>query len=177
MKSFDDYVSDLAVKHRETQAFWHLVLSGDAALPAVRRGLSSRDPKIRVDCTRVLDHLVNEDSWPELIAMVGDRDPAVRAWALHSLACDRCKENACRPDKFEVMLRAIASMQTDPVPHVRGAAIEVVARWVYDDPDAEAAIIDTRDNDPDPGVRKKASWWAPGGVRYEKKKPKARVAR
>jgi HEAT repeat protein len=177
VKTYDDYVAELAIKHRESAAFWHLVYSGEAALPAVRKGLSSRDPKIRRDCTRVLDHLVNEDSWPELIAMVGDRDPNVRAWALHSLACDRCKENSCRPDKDEVMLRAISAMQTDPVAGVRSMAVEVVARWVYDDADAEAAITDVRDSDPDPGVRKKAGWFAPGGVRYEKKKPKSRPRR
>jgi len=42
---------------RGRSAYWHLVLSGEPALPAVRRGLRSSNPRIRELCTQSLDHL------------------------------------------------------------------------------------------------------------------------
>jgi HEAT repeat protein len=176
VKSFDDYVRDLAVKHREKQAFWHLVLSGPPALPAVRRGLLSEDDAIRVGCTKVLDHLVDEDSWPELIAMIDDDNPEVRRWTLHSLACERCKESGCSlPERNEVLPPAIKALESDPDQHVRQSAVGVVAQWMYDESDAAAALARAHASDPHPAVRKMAGWFVPGGARYERLK--ARVTR
>lgn len=178
MKTFEDYVEELGVKHRSKQAFWHLVLSGAPALPAVRRGLSSPNGRVRAECTRVLDHLVDEESWPELIGMLDDDEAAVRTWAMHALACDRCKDNECRPDKRDVFPKALEALRNDDDPFVRAIAVEVVARWVYDDEHAEHALIDACANDPSPAVRKKASWFVPGGTVYEKNSPKVpRVTR
>jgi HEAT repeat protein len=174
VKSFDEYVQDLGVKHRFKQAFWHLVLSGADALPAVRRGLLSDDDAIRVGCTRVLDHLVDEESWPELIAMIDDDNPEVRAWTLHSLACDRCKESGCSlPERNEVLPPAIRALESDPDQHVRQSAVGVIAQWMYDESDAAAALARAHVSDPHPAVRKKAGWFIPGGARYERLKPRA----
>ena len=171
--TFDDYVAQLAIPHRSKHAFWHLVLSGADALPAVRRGLASDDHAVRLGCTRVLDHLVDEESWPELIAMLDDDDAETRYWALHSLACERCKDNACRPTKSEVLTPAIRILHSDPDRHVRSSAVGVVAMFVHTDGEAERALVDAHTTDPDPAVRKKAGWFVPGGVRYEKTKPRA----
>ncbi|HVV36486.1 MAG TPA: HEAT repeat domain-containing protein [Acidimicrobiales bacterium] len=174
MTPYDNWVADLAVKHRAKDAFWRLVLSGPAALPAVRRGLVSDNDDIRVGCTKVLDHLVDEESWPELIAMIDDANPDVRMWTLHSLACDRCKESGCAlPERSEVLPPAIRALESDPDQHVRQMAVGVIAQWMYDDADAAAALRRAHEADPHPAVRKKAGWFIPGGARYERLKPRA----
>jgi HEAT repeat protein len=174
----DDYfawVERLAVPHHHKEAFWHLVLSGPPALGAVRAGLAHDDASVRAGCARVLDHLVDDESWPDLLEVLDDADAGVRLNALHALACDRCKENGCTPTKATVLPHALERLRRDPTPIVRAIALEVVARWVHEDPDALDAIVAAQRDDPDPGVRKKAGWFVPGGVRYEKTKPKARA--
>ena len=171
---FDQYVAWLGVAHRAKHAFWHLVLSGEDALPAVRRGLASDNNDVRVGCTKVLDHLVDDESWPELVAALDDPDPRVRMWALHALSCDRCKDNSCRADKADVLPRAVRILESDPDRHVRAHAVGLVGRWVHDDDGvAVAALINAHDNDPHPAVRKSAGWVTPGGPIYEKTKPRA----
>jgi HEAT repeat protein len=170
----DEMVGLLATPHRAQRAYWHLVLSGSAALPAVRRGLSHDNADVRLHCVKALDHLVDEDSFPALIAMLSDDDPRVRRDALHALACDRCKENACRPEIGAVLPLGIRLLQTDPDRHVRAMAAEVVGRWVHTDACAQEAIGAARDEDGDPSVRKKAGWYAPGGPIHRKTKPKVR---
>jgi len=174
----DDYfawVERLSIPHHNREAFWHLVLSGPPALDAVRAGLAHDDPAVRVGCTRVLDHLVDEASWDDLLTMLDDDDEEVRVSALHALACDRCKENGCAPSKASVLPHAMRAMRDDPAPFVRAIAIEVVGRWVHGDDEIAAALERVVREDPDRGVRKKATWFVPGGVRYEKTKPKVRA--
>jgi len=100
--------------------------------------------------------------------MLDDHDARVRWDALHALACDRCKDSACRPAKADVLPRAVALLSADPSPHVRAIACEVVGRWVHDDGTAEQALVTSQHDDPSPAVRKKASWYAPGGTIFRK---------
>jgi HEAT repeat protein len=174
----DDYfawVERLTIPHHNREAFWHLVLSGPPALDAVRAGLAHDEAVVRVGCTRVLDHLVDDASWSDLLAMLDDEDAEVRWSALHALACDRCKDNGCMPSKAKVVPYAMRSLREDPAPLARAIAIEVVGRWVHGDDEIVAALEDVARDDPDRGVRKKAAWFLPGGVRYEKTKPKVRT--
>lgn len=167
----DDYpgwVDLFADPIRSRRAYWHLVASGQPALEAVRAGLHHEQPDVRMFCARVLDHLADEDSFPDLIAMLADPDPRVRGHTLHALACDRCKDNACRPAKEDVLPRAIQLLGGDPDRGVRAGAVEVVGRWVHSDERAAVALVAARDHDPAPAVRKKAGWYAPGGTIFKK---------
>lgn len=168
---FASWVTHLADPTRAKRAYWHLVMSGDAALPAIREGLRHECADVRMYCSKALDHLVDEESFPELVAMLGDPDPRVRWDTLHALACDRCKDNACRPNKDDVLPRAIALLQEDASDHVRAIACEVVGRWVHTEQVAASALTRARDNDRSPAVRKKAGWYAPGGTIYRKTQP------
>ena len=170
---FEVFVAHLAVPHRASHAFWHLVLSGSDALPAVRAGLRHDAADVRRYCVKVMDHLVDEDAFPALLQMLDDADPRVRYEALHALACDRCKVTTCRPSKADVLPGAIRLLREDPDDHVRAMACEVVGRFVHSDHDAESALIAARDDDPSPSVRKKAGWHAPGGAIYLKRRPRA----
>ncbi|MEN3271311.1 MAG: hypothetical protein V7636_72 [Actinomycetota bacterium] len=176
----DDYfawVERLTIDHHHKEAFWHLILSGPDALPAVRAGLAHDDPVVRAGCLRVLDHLVDDDAWGDLLEMLDDENAEVRFHALHALACDRCKENGCAPTKATVLPHALRVLRDDPAGPIRGMALEVVARWVHTDEVALDAITRAHESDPDRSVRKKAGWFVPGGPRYEKTKPKVRRGR
>lgn len=168
---FLGWVVLLADPLRARRAYWHLVASGEDALPAVRAGLRDANPDVRMYCARALDHLVDAESFPDLVAMLDDPDPRVRWDTLHALACDRCKDTACRPVKRDVLSRAITVLRHDRSRHVRAMAAEVVGRWVHEDPSAASALCNARDNDPEPSVRKKAGWYAPGGTIYRKTQP------
>ena len=172
---FFGWVERLAIPHHQKEAMWHLILSGPPALDAVRAGLASDDPAIRRGCTQVLDHLVDDDALADLVEMVTDDDAAVRGSALHALACERCKENGCTPSMATVLPAALDRLRNDPNGHVRNNALGVVGQWVHQSADALAAVIEAHEHDPHPAVRKMAGWFVPGGVRYEKTKPKVRA--
>jgi hypothetical protein len=57
-------------------------------------------------------------------------------------------------------------------PHVRAMAIELAGRWVHSHPAACHAIEHAAAHDPSPAVRKKASWYAPGGTIYRRTRPR-----
>src|SRR5207302_8216910 len=138
-------VETLADRRGAGRAYWHVVLSGAPALPAVREGLRHPDGEVRDYCTKALDRLVDRDTYPQLVAMLDDPDHRVRVDALHALACDRCKNDGCRPAKDDVLDGAIRLLRADPHKHVRAMAVEVVGRWVHTDPVASRALIDSRD--------------------------------
>ncbi|XOV90622.1 MAG: HEAT repeat domain-containing protein [Pseudomonadota bacterium] len=165
----ESLIEQLAIPHRAKRAYWRLVGAGSRSLPAVRRGLSSAEGDVRMHCARILDHIVDEDSIDELVKLLDDPDPRVRVHALHALACDRCKDNACRPAKDPVLPKAIDALLEDPDAHVRAMAVEVVGRWMHTDEDAVMALEAARDQDDAPAVRKKAGWYAPGGTIYRKR--------
>jgi HEAT repeat protein len=165
---FEALVKQLGDPIRAKQAFRHLIGARSAALEAVRNGLTNSNGDVRMHCVRALDHLVDEDAWPAVIAMLGDPDPRVRVHALHAIACDRCKDAVCRPAKADVLPRSISMLREDPSYHVRLMAVEVVGGWIHEDREAAAALSASRDEDPAPVVRKKARWYAPGGVIFLK---------
>jgi hypothetical protein len=90
---------------------------------------------------------------------------------LHALACDRCKSGAVRPSAEAVLGVAIGILRDDGSPHVRARAAELVGAWVHSRPDAVAALEAAASGDSSPAVRKKASWYAPGGTIYRRTRP------
>jgi hypothetical protein len=67
-----------------------------------------------------------------------------------------------------VLPGAIAVLRDDPSPRVRAGAAELVGAWARTHPDAAAALESAVAGDPSPAVRKKASWFAPGGTIYRR---------
>lgn len=152
---FDGWVRQLAIPHSRQQAKHHLLASGSPALPALRRGLHHSDAIVRRMCTNVLDHLVDEESVPDLVAALYDEDPGVCARALHALACDQCKENECRPGEELFVPRALELLR-DPNPTLRVAAMDTLGKVARRRPDVVAALADAGDSDPNPGLREMA---------------------
>ncbi|MEU9958765.1 HEAT repeat domain-containing protein [Streptomyces sp. NPDC050982] len=159
----DALVRALGSEPRRPAAFRELMRLGSAAVPAVRRGLAHTEALVREQCCRLLDHLLVTEALDDLIAMLDDPSPQVRVAAVHALACDRCKSDACRPDRAVVLPRGIQLLSRDPDAHVRNFAAELVGLSVHTHAEAVAALVRARDNDPSPAVRKKAGWYAPGG--------------
>ncbi|HEY1345753.1 MAG TPA: HEAT repeat domain-containing protein, partial [Streptosporangiaceae bacterium] len=123
-------------------------------------------------CCQVLDHTMDMASAPALILALSGPAGRVRIAAAHALACDRCKNDACQPAAADVLAPAISMLASDPDPHVRATAIELAGRWVHSHPAACQAIEQAAAHDPSPAVRKKASWYAPGGTIYCRTKPR-----
>ncbi|MFI4973844.1 MAG: HEAT repeat domain-containing protein [Caulobacterales bacterium] len=119
-------IEELAVPYRASHAFWRLMQVGPAALPQVTRALRHESADVRLYCCRLLDHFFVPESLGEMLGMLDDPDPRVRGATLHTLACDRCKADACAPDPLEVLPRAISILAGDPDRHVRAMAVEVV---------------------------------------------------
>ena len=159
-------MSKLAIPHHARGAHRALLGRGLDALPAVREGLHHHSADVRFWCCQFLDHFLVPEVMDDLIAMLDDPDSRVRCSALHTLGCDRCKEGVCRPEEAMVLPRAIALAVCDPNPHVRAHAIGLAGRWVHTNDDVEAVLLRAMKSDPSPAVRKKASWYVPGGAIY-----------
>jgi HEAT repeat protein len=171
---YDRLVRDLAVEHRARAAMRGLRAAGVAATPAVRRGLAHPDARVRVGCCDVLDHFLDRDAIPELVACLGDDEPSVRARALHALGCDRCKEGSCRPAEAEVVPLAIRFLEQDPDRYVRKEAAGMLGPAVHRRADVLDALVRARHADRDPLVRKVAGWYCPDGPIYARLRPRTR---
>jgi HEAT repeat protein len=172
-RSDECVVDALGSAPRVSSAFRWLLNRGPAAVPAIRAGLRHLDPAVREQCCKLLDHFLVEDAVEEMIAMVDDPVPAVRVAALHALSCDRCKSDACRPAGALVLRPAVRLLRDDPDAHVRARAAELAGRFVHSSAEAQAALVQARDADPSPAVRKKAGWYAPGGIIYRRTQGRA----
>jgi HEAT repeat protein len=176
MTDYDALVEQLAIKHRAKEARRVLMAAGSAATPALRRGLLHADASVRVLCCVVLDHFMDDAAVPELVENLDHPDARVRRWAMHALACDRCKEGTCRPGEDETLPIAMRMLRGDPSRRVRTEAAHLVGQVAPRVPAVQTELEHARDHDPHPVVRKVAGWYAPGGPLYEKLRAKAALA-
>lgn len=169
-----ELIEDLALPYRAASAYRTLCGLGVSALPAVRAGLRHDNPDVRFHCCRFLDRYLSPETLFDLLSMLTDADKRVRCSALHTLACDRCKEGNCNPEEGQVLPGAMTLLASDPDAHVRAMAIEVIGRFVHTNVLASAAISTALRDDPSSVVRKKAGWYAPGGAIHKRTKPRSR---
>lgn len=149
---FDGWVAQLARSSRRQRAKIYLRGAGQPAVPAVRRGLKHPDPMVRRLCASILDHLADELSFVDLVAALDDDDPGVLKRALHALACDQCKENACRPGEELFVPRALELLH-HPNADIRASAIDTLGKVAARRPDVAEALAAAADRDPDRGLR------------------------
>ncbi len=166
--TLEETIEMLASPHRRKVAMRKLMAAGRAGTPVVRAGLRHEDPEVRIACCKVLDHFMDEAAVPELIDNLDHSHPGVRAWAIHALACDRCKEGVCRPGEGDVIPIVVAALLHDEDREVRQQAAGLLGPSVLRSEAAKAAIEHAHEHDPHAAVRKVAGWWVPGGARYRK---------
>jgi len=161
--TYGNLVEQLAHRTTRGPAKRALMEAGAAATPALRRGLSHRHASVRVGCCVVLDHHLDEAAVPELLANVGHKNRKVRAWALHALACDRCKEGDCRPGAADVVPLVADRLANDPSTRVRKMAAILAAQYL-DSADIRAALEAAAANDPHSLVRGHARWFLANAI-------------
>lgn len=154
---YKGWVAQLAVASRRQQAKRHLMTSGQPALPALRGGLRHPDPLVRRICAGILDHLVDDESVPDLVVALDDADAAVSARALHALACDQCKQSGCRPADDLFVPRAVELLRHSD-PRLRAAAIDALGKVARRRPDRLVvdALANAATDERDPGLREMA---------------------
>lgn len=165
-------VNWLGVPHRAGEALRRLLAAGAAASDVVREGLQHDNPAVRVGCCKVLDHFMDEAAVPALIANLTHPNEEVRCWAMHALACDKCKQGSCRPGEEEVIPIAARMLIEDGSRRVRQSAAGLVGESVHRSQAALPALQHAYRHDPSPIVRKIAGWYLPGGPRYQTLAPK-----
>jgi HEAT repeat protein len=152
---YDGWVSQLGVSSSRQRAKAHLVTAGPPALPALRRGLVHRKAIVRQLCVRLFDQLVDEASLPDLVLALEDEDLGVRTRAMHALACDRCKQDACRPAE-DVWVPMALDWLNDPDPDLRASAIDALGKVAGHRPEVGEALAAASERDPDQGLRSMA---------------------
>ena len=164
----EQWVEELAEPDTRWPAVARLMAAGPEATDALRAGLSHRHATVRRGCCIVLDHYLDPAAVPELLANVGHKNRKVRAWALHALACDRCKEGDCRPGADDVVPLVLDRLANDPSARVRRMAVLLAAEYLGE-PGVVEAIVRTAQTDPHPKVSKAAGWFVPGAPGYRRK--------
>ena len=161
---------------RRKAALRKLMAAGRSGTAFLREGLHHSDAAVRSGCCEVLDHFMDEDAIPDLIANIDHSDPAVRSWALHALACERCKDGTCVPDAAAIVPLVVERLETDPHRGVRQQAAGLLAARAANDALARGALEKAFREDPAAQVRKLAGRSLMGGKRLKKSK-RVRAAR
>jgi HEAT repeat protein len=107
-----------------------LIAMGKTAVPAIREGL--RDPhwQVRRWAAMCLDQVADEEALVDLVPLLTDPHPKVRLWAVHSIACEHCKEGVSCP--IDVVPLLLATIQRDPSIRVRRMAVIMVGSEFVD---------------------------------------------
>ena len=150
----DRWIELLADPEQNQGAFRLLKeLAPDVLRPLAIAGTGHADPRIRRRSCRLLDDLsLTADSLAALQACVDDEDPRVRAAALHTLACERCKPDGVCLDPRQVAERAAADRSAKVR---RGVVMEL--SWNPAHSDAWAIAMATRMlDDPSAEIRRYA---------------------
>ena len=117
-------------------AYQALVSKGAEALPAIRQGLRHDDWQVRKWCAMCLDQVADGEALADLLPLLRDPKSDVRLWAVHSIACDHCKDDVACP--VDVVPHLIERARTDESIRVRRMATIMLGT---DYPDARATPL------------------------------------
>ena len=113
-------VDSFADPERRFAAYTELVRRGEPALPAVRQGLKHGNWQVRKWSAICLDQFADEETLAALVPLIRDPKAQVRLWAVHSVACDHCKDGASCP--VDVVPLLIERVEVDESIRVRRMA-------------------------------------------------------
>lgn len=116
-----EMVESFARSSQRFEVYQSIVALGADALSALRDGLRHPDWHIRQWSAICLDRIADAETLIDLIPLLCDPKPQVRLWAVHSLACNHCKNVARCP--VDVVSLLIERVQTDEQIRVRRMAV------------------------------------------------------
>jgi HEAT repeat protein len=156
----NSWVEALGDKATFAEAWRALQEAGNAAVPAVREGLSHPNPRVRQFCAAFIDAHWDESALQRLILTLHDPKLKVRKAAVHSLGCDRCK---CGQNPIDVVPHLEERIREDKSIKVRRMAVQTLATQTPNKRIARVLRRVLRDES-DPKIRRFAEW---GVRRYE----------
>ena len=166
LATVDRFLNDLSPK-RMTKARFATVL------PALQTGaLRHPDPQVRRYCLVLLDHHANDACTAVFVSALEDDADVVREVALHSLACESCKQgDLCPADVVPALARVLES---DPKPDLRIKALTALLRMPGGHSQVRALLRRAADVNTDPITRRCAADalrgdFVPPRKRYERR--------
>jgi len=129
----DELVAALADSATRFPAYQSLVALGERSLPAIRTGLRHGNWQVRKWSAMILDQVADAESLAALIPLLRDPKADVRLWAVHSLACEHCKDDVACP--VDAVPHLIERIQLDESIRVRRMAT-IMLGTDYTDPRA-----------------------------------------
>jgi len=121
------------------ESYQALVAMGTHALPALRHGLRHTEWQVRRWCAICLDQVADEEALADLLPLMHDPHPKVRLWAVHSVACDHCKDGVACP--VDVVPHLIERIRQDSNLRVRRMAV-IMLGSEFSDPRAIDVLTD-----------------------------------
>ena len=117
----DRLVDAFGAKATRFDSYRALLNVGERAVPALRRGLKDERWEVRRWSAMLLDQFADAEALADLIPLLNDPMPKVRLWAVHSLACDHCKDDVQCP--VDVVPLLIERVERDDHRRVRKMAL------------------------------------------------------
>lgn len=143
-------------RHAAVQA---LTAAGADGVEVALEGMRHPHPRVRQGVAAFLDHRATDACVPHLTALaLYDPDPDVRRTALHTLACERCKESPLQGDVLPLVVRAY---REDPNRQVRANA-GALLRERFHEPQVREAFRAAAVEDPSGLVRRRAAYHLTG---------------
>jgi HEAT repeat protein len=140
-----ELVARLGIKSERDAAWRQLLKIGLPARDAVLEGLRHANWEIRRWCAIWLDHYADAESLHALVPLLHDPKSKVRMFALHSLACDRCKDGE---NPIDVVPLLIERIQQDESIRVRRHAVTMLG-FQHAHPDLEGFFQELLDTETD----------------------------
>ena len=132
----EELVAEFANGRNRMAAFLSLYTHGTRALPAVRQGLKHSNWQVRRWSAVFADNFADGTTLQALTPLLRDPKAEVRAWAVHSLSCEICKDGPNPIDAIPLLLERIES---DPNIKVRRQAVAMLAH--HRTPDARVLVV------------------------------------
>ena len=132
-----------------TAAYQALVEAGPPAREAVRAGLRHGHWQVRRWCALWFDHHADPASLHALVPLLRDSKAKVRHFAVHAIACDRCKAGENPVDVVPLLVERI---REDESLRVRRHAVVMLA-FQHAHPDLEAFFRELLETETDRRLR------------------------
>ncbi|WP_419161664.1 HEAT repeat domain-containing protein [Candidatus Palauibacter sp.] len=126
-----ELVEEFTDPEHRMPAFLALYERGDEVLPHIRAGLRHPDWQVRRWCALFADNFADAETLRALVPLLRDPRSKVRLWAVHSLACEVCKDGPNPIDPIPLLLERI---ETDGSLRVRRQAVAMLAHHLAPDP-------------------------------------------